>query len=423
MVGCHVSWAGGLAALMAKVAPAPGWYKHALRDQPFPHGKTVLHTPEDVAHDELFHTNRLGLKLCVQRWRRKDHLVTPPVACVVCLHGLNTHAGYTFASWPDYSYHGSVIESFVNRGFVVYCPDHQGHGKSERVKDVPGNVRSFDDIAHDQKLILRDVVRRDYPDPDAAGPQLQGSQATADKAATTDETKQSSTDGAAQQRSAIPVFLYGHCMGGAYVLRALQLKPDLLEGGVPAKVPRDDSTVACAPQGSASNSKRQGNNVGEFNHQFAGVILSAPTWRLAEASKPSSCVLGMLECLAGCAPKMIVANWCVLSGLSRVGGSQNLSSGRGNYSLTVFLVLVLRCAWTQRPDAPTENTKFEDFNVGDMRFYTDPWCTPEPFTAHYAHQLNVMYQVCPLYHVLPRCRIMQIEEHSIMCTCVCTLGS
>jgi len=250
-------------------------YKHALSDQPFPHGKTVLNTPDSVEHVELFHTNRQGLKLCMQRWRAKE-MEEPPVGCVVCLHGLNTHAGYTFASCPEYSYKGSAIESWVNRGFVVYCPDHQGHGKSERLPGIHGNVRSFDDIAHDQKLILRDVVRKDYP----IGGLRAGATATSPKNTV---------------RDTVPAFLYGHCMGGAHVLRALQLKPDLVEGGFAGGLETDEEEKA--------RSKN------DDNPQYAGIILSAPTWRLAEENKPSDCIMGLLGCLAGCIPKMIVANW------------------------------------------------------------------------------------------------------------------
>lgn len=81
---------------MAKVSPF--WtgtsYQHPLSTQPHPHGKTVLNTPDDVEHEEIFITNDQGLRLCIQRWRRKDHESRPVVGCIVCLHGLNTHAGY-----------------------------------------------------------------------------------------------------------------------------------------------------------------------------------------------------------------------------------------------------------------------------------------------------------------------------------------
>lgn len=124
---------------------APPQYIHPLSEQPYPSGLTVLGTPPGVEHTELFFRNAQGLRICVQRWRQRDHR---PTAALVCLHGLNTHGGYTFAN-SRYGYANSALEAWVRRGFAVYVPDHQGHGKSERVQGYKGTVRSFDDIAVD----------------------------------------------------------------------------------------------------------------------------------------------------------------------------------------------------------------------------------------------------------------------------------
>ena len=344
----------------AKVAPAlkiSKPYHHPLEKEPYPHGRTVLGTPDDVEHEEIFHTNHLGLKLCVQRWRRKCDLKTGPKAAVVCLHGLNTHAGYTFASYPDYHYKESAIEAWVNRGFAVYCPDHQGHGKSEGVKGFAGTVRSFDDIAHDQKLILRDVVRKDYPLPPGVrnhadsmntgtgrGTSVGGGGTVGDAAAEVAETSKESNDGAAGGAHVVPVFLLGHCMGGSHLLRTVQIKPDLFVDGIPLTEEEqkavEQQQLQQEEQGQESAPVVIPDNDHGVHYQYDGVILTAPSWRLAEANKPSECLMSLLRCLAGCAPSMIVANWyvCCFEG--------GFDSGSGIFSVAGMLALGPLCMRT-----------------------------------------------------------------------------
>jgi len=134
-----------------------------------------------------------------------------------------------------------MIDYYNRCGYAVYCIDHQGHGKSEGVKPRTshghvGYVRSFDDVARDMWDVVNNVVMVDYPD--------------------------------------TPVILHGHCMGGAHVLRALQLLP---------------------------RAERPSN--------LAGVILSAPSYLVPPEAKPSRFIMAALGCLACCAPKVTVADW------------------------------------------------------------------------------------------------------------------
>lgn len=111
--------------------------------------------------------------------------------CIVALHGLNTHFGYTFAD-HHYGYPASIMAQYNANGYAVYGCDHQGHGKSDGAKPREGDshvgwVRSFDDIAMDVWHIVTELVEKRHP--------------------------------------GVPVIIHGHCMGGAHALRALQLVP------------------------------------------------------------------------------------------------------------------------------------------------------------------------------------------------------
>lgn len=194
-----------------------------------------------------------------------------------------------------------MLDYYVRAGIVAYAVDHQGHGKSEGVKPRKpeghvGHVRSFDDIAHDAWQLVEEVAAKQYP--------------------------------------GVPVYFHGHCMGGAHVLRALQLR-------------RQEEYPKC----------------------LKAIILSAPSYMVPPEAKPSpvvsrhppihtqlaqppvcnTCsymyvptqVMKALACMACCAPNVVVADW------------------------------------PDRNDADL-----------DVRFYNDPFCTPTPFSAHYANQLN-----------------------------------
>lgn len=153
---------------------------------------------------------------------------------------MNTHFGYTFAD-DEYGYPASILPVYNEAGYAVYGVDHQGHGKSDGVKPRQdgkhvGHVNSFDDVAMDVWALITNVVEKRHP--------------------------------------GVPVFIHGHCMGGAHCMRALQLLPA-------AKRPAS----------------------------LAGVILSAPSYMVPPDAKPSKVVLGALGCLSCCCPGMVVADW------------------------------------------------------------------------------------------------------------------
>lgn len=85
---------------------------------------------------------------------------------VVLVHGLAEHGGR----------YGHVAARLAQDGYATYAADHRGHGKSDGVK---GNLHRMSTVVTDLETMVRSVVQR-HPD--------------------------------------VPVFLYGHSMGGLVAL-------------------------------------------------------------------------------------------------------------------------------------------------------------------------------------------------------------
>lgn len=68
---------------------------------------------------------------------------------VILLHGYGEHG----------SRYLETMERLAAAGFAVYCPDHRGFGKSEK---VPGDIESVDLVAHDIHALTR-LAKESYP--------------------------------------------------------------------------------------------------------------------------------------------------------------------------------------------------------------------------------------------------------------------
>jgi acylglycerol lipase len=99
---------------------------------------------------------------------------------VVLVHGLAEHGG-------RYAHVGT---HFAHAGYGVYVNDHRGHGKSDGVR---GNINRMSELVTDLETLIRSVSQR-HPD--------------------------------------VPVYLYGHSMGGLVALSYLVGKPAPLRGAV-----------------------------------------------------------------------------------------------------------------------------------------------------------------------------------------------
>lgn len=118
-----------------------------------------------------------GLRLHWRAWEPEA-----PRAAVLLSHGLGEHGGR----------YGPLAGFLGQRGVAVYAPDHRGHGRSEGKR---GHAPSFSRFVDDFERFRQDVAPRIAP--------------------------------------GLPVFVYGHSMGGLVALRYLQAHPDApLRGAV-----------------------------------------------------------------------------------------------------------------------------------------------------------------------------------------------
>jgi alpha-beta hydrolase superfamily lysophospholipase len=124
-------------------------------------------------HYEMKLNAKDGLELFVQAW---EPTVVQKKAVVCHVHGLGEHS----------SRYAHVAEAFGREGFVFFTYDLRGHGRSGGAR---GHINSIEDFMQDIDLLLAQVKIR-YP--------------------------------------GLPVFLYGHSLGGIQVLHyGLTRKPDV----------------------------------------------------------------------------------------------------------------------------------------------------------------------------------------------------
>ncbi len=115
-----------------------------------------------IEHEEGKSNGYDSTKLFTQYWQMKD---APYRSVVIILHGLKDHSGrYT-----------ELAEMLAQHGFTVHAYDMRGHGRSEGLKAY---VEHFDDLIKDLQIFAGNL-RRKYP--------------------------------------GLPLFIFGHSMGGTTV--------------------------------------------------------------------------------------------------------------------------------------------------------------------------------------------------------------
>ncbi len=125
-----------------------------------------------MTHQEFSLLTKDGLNLFAQAWEPDE----TPRAAVCLIHGLGEHS----------SRYTHVAEAFNQAGFAMLAFDHRGHGKSPGKR---GHIPDYESLLDDIAAALT-VTRERYPE--------------------------------------VPVFLYGHSMGGSLVLNyALRRNPQL----------------------------------------------------------------------------------------------------------------------------------------------------------------------------------------------------
>ena len=118
------------------------------------------------------------------------------------------------------------------------------------------------------------------------------------------------------------LFVHGHCMGAAHVLRMLQLgahnkppptRPSPSSGPSPgpsAQAPAGfGNTQPLRPAASPSSASAA---AASLPMPLAGVLLTAPSFLVPPANKPSCLLMKALRCLASVAPAVTVADWPVV---------------------------------------------------------------------------------------------------------------
>ncbi|KEG02411.1 hypothetical protein YYE_03150 [Plasmodium vinckei vinckei] len=140
--------------------------------------------------------NKNGLLLKTYGW-----LVQNAIGIILLIHGFKSHARLTYMKinikMPNgnedlvvdndnyYVYKDSWIEKFNQHGYSVYTLDLQGHGESQSLGNLRGDINCFDDLVGDVIQYMNQIY---------------------------DEIKKR-----------LPMYIIGHSMGGNIALRILQL--------------------------------------------------------------------------------------------------------------------------------------------------------------------------------------------------------
>jgi len=141
--------------------------KHSLKDITRPPPSTIAN---------YFQTEN-GLWLYYKSWPLNEGT---PKGLIFIIHGLGEHI-----SLPGYEF---LANRFNEQGFIVFGHDHEGHGKSS---GTPAHVESFDDYCNNAFQFIQEKSK-DY----------QG----------------------------LPVYIFGHSMGGIITLKFALAYQDLLSG-------------------------------------------------------------------------------------------------------------------------------------------------------------------------------------------------
>jgi alpha-beta hydrolase superfamily lysophospholipase len=141
-----------------------------------------------MRHEEDAFTTVDGTQLYEQCWRPNE----TPKAALAIVHGHGEHSGR----------YGNVVEYFVPKGYAVCAFDLRGHGRSPGAR---GHVDRWSDFLEDVHAFL-DHLRRHLPD--------------------------------------VPIFLYGHSLGGLIVLNLMIEQPEDVRGVISSAPALDTSAFS-----------------------------------------------------------------------------------------------------------------------------------------------------------------------------------
>jgi len=127
-----------------------------------------------MQHEEGFFNGSTNLSLYYKQWLPHG----TARAVVVIMHGFSDHCDR----------YGALVEALQRHHMIVYGYDLRGHGRSPGKR---GHIDHFDDYRQDTRIFI-DFVHKRYPD--------------------------------------LPIFLFGHSMGGLISLDQAIMYPDLLSG-------------------------------------------------------------------------------------------------------------------------------------------------------------------------------------------------
>ncbi|SCL89256.1 lysophospholipase, putative [Plasmodium chabaudi adami] len=157
--------------------------------------------------------NKNGLLLKTYAW-----IVKNPIGNILLIHGFKAHTRLIFMrinlKMPDnnedlvvdtnnyYVYKDSWIEKFNQNGYSVYALDLQGHGESQALENLRGDINCFDDLVDDVIQYLNHIQDNTSNDKQKG-----------------DECHNIVTN----KKKRLPMYMIGHSMGANIALRILQL--------------------------------------------------------------------------------------------------------------------------------------------------------------------------------------------------------
>ncbi|CAD2095141.1 lysophospholipase, putative [Plasmodium vinckei] len=167
--------------------------------------------------------NQNGLLLKTYGW-----IVKNAIGIILLIHGFKSHTRLTFMKinlkMPNkneglvvdnnnyYIYKDSWIEKFNQSGYSVYALDLQGHGESQSLGNLRGDINCFDDLVDDVIQYMNQIQD-----------EISNDNQTNDDISNDDKEGDEYHDIIPTNKKRLPMYIIGHSMGGNIALRILQL--------------------------------------------------------------------------------------------------------------------------------------------------------------------------------------------------------
>eukprot|EP01135_Chromosphaera_perkinsii_P012335 Nk52_evm3s2640 gene=Nk52_evmTU3s2640 len=158
-------------------------------DAPIIITKDFLNAQPSGVFEELTHKNKQGMELYAMSYRVKPE----PKGIMIACHGFAEHVTRAQYKW--------MAAEVNNLGLSFYGFDHQGHGRSEAYQETRVHIKQFSDYVDDLWSFVQEVMEKE-------GLNM--------------EEK--------REGRRIPVFLFGHSMGGGIATEAASQRPDFFDG-------------------------------------------------------------------------------------------------------------------------------------------------------------------------------------------------